>query len=110
MSLLVSQIIWDDAHKKWRVNVIDEILGISPKNTTEAVCDMFLEKYEGKIFDAIYIYGDASGRSRNPANKLHQYDIIQTILAPYISASSLRVPKSNPSILKRRGFISRILN
>jgi phage terminase large subunit len=110
MSLLVSQIIWDDKNKKWRVNVIDEILGISPKNTTEAVCDMFLEKYEGKIFDAIYIYGDASGRSRNPANKLHQYDIIQTILAPYISASSLRVPKANPSILKRRGFISRILN
>ena len=107
VSTLVVQIIKGD-DGRWKVRFIDEILGRQPKNTTEANCDEFVFRYGDLIKQPILIYGDAAGRARNTQNKLHNYDIIETILSPYITPQSLRVPRSNPLIAKRRQFINRI--
>jgi phage terminase large subunit len=108
MTAIVAQIfLVDDV---WNVNILDELIMKSPKNTTEATCDEFLNRYEGSIIPPLFIYGDASGRSRSPLNNLHNYEVIETVLQKYVSASSIRVPKTNPSILKRRQFINKLLS
>ena len=107
ISTLVVQIVKGE-DGRWKVRFIDEILGRQPKNTTEANCDEFLFRYEDKLTQPILVYGDASGRSRNTQSNLNNYEIIETILEKYLTPSSLRVPRKNPSIHKRRQFINRL--
>lgn len=107
ISTLVVQIVKGE-DGRWKVRFIDEIIGRQPKNTTEANCDEFLFRYEDKLTQPILVYGDASGRSRNTQSNLNNYEIIETILEKYLTPSSLRVPRKNPSIHKRRQFINRL--
>jgi len=105
---LVSQVV-KGIDGRWKVYVLDEITMRNPLNTTEACTDEFLNRYKDLIQPPLFIYGDASGRARNPLNNLNNYEIIEAILAPYLNANSIRVPKANPQLLKRRQWINRVL-
>lgn len=113
LPVLVSQVLRsedDDGNVFWDVNVIDEITMFNPKNTVESAVDEFLLRYSDIISPPIFITGDASGYARSVNNNLHSYEIIQSMMGEYMSASSLRVPRTNPSIVKRRQFINRVLS
>lgn len=113
MPALVAQIVRienEDQTIDWEVNILDEIAMYNPHNTTEDCTDEFLLRYEELIYPPVYIYGDASGYSSNPLNNLHNYEVIEAVLGGFTNKNAIRVPRSNPSILKRRQFINKILN
>lgn len=113
MPALVAQIVRDekdDGTLNWLVLILDEIAMYNPKNTTEDCADEFVIRYSELVQPPVYIYGDASGYSSNPLNNLHNYEVIEAVMSGYVTKSSIRVPRSNPSILKRRQFINKILN
>lgn len=93
----------------WEVNVLDEIVMYNPRNTVEDTVDEFMLRYKDFITPPLFITGDASGYSRSVNNNLHSYEIIEAMLKPYLTHSSIRVPRSNPAIHKRRQFINRVL-
>ena len=56
----------------------------------------------------LYYYGDASGKHRDTRGMENDYDIIERMLAKYISGTSNRVASKNPGLNKRRMFQNRI--
>jgi len=80
----------------------------NPRNTTESVCDAFIEDYPNTDV-GIFVYGDVSGRARDTRSKVHDYDIIENKLSKYIRNWSMRVPKRNPFSDKRRDFVNKCL-
>ena len=94
----------------YNVFCIDEFALKNPRNMTEYVCDEFIKKYgKGLKRGDLFIYGDASGRSRRTANNFHDYDVIESTLKDYLNNTSIRVPKSNPPVRQRRVFVNKIL-
>jgi hypothetical protein len=88
---------------------IDEVTLKHPQNTTEHVAREILKRYRAHK-GGMYVYGDASGMNKNslsPSIRNH-YQIIETILAPFLSNLSIRVLKRNEPHLKRRPFINAI--
>lgn len=85
----------------------DEIILKNPYNTTEAVCNEFLYRYDPK--EGLFYYGDASGRKRDTRGLENDYDIIENKLRKYLNNSSCRVPYSNPGHNKRRKFMNAIM-
>lgn len=80
----------------------------SPYNNTEEACKEFVERYP--VYDlGVFIYGDASGRVRSTTSHTHNYDIIEQVLKKYMRNWSMRVPKKNPGISKRRDFVNKCL-
>ncbi len=103
----VWQIIKDDKGKYWN-RCFDEIALENPRNTTEEVCNEFLNRYSDEAKGMFY-YGDATGRHRTPASNRHNYDVINDTLREYVDNSSNRVPRRNPLHKKKRLFINKIL-
>jgi len=91
------------------VNIIDEFALPNPYNTTERLCDDIVLKYAHEMKNSIYVYGDASGNSRSTRSNVSDYDIIENILGKYMGNYSMRIPKANPLIRKRRWFINKML-
>jgi phage terminase large subunit len=83
----------------------DELILKNPRNTTEALCDELLYRYEPKGF---FYYGDASGKKRDTRANENDYEIIERKLRKYLNNNSNRIPYSNPSHNKRRKFINNI--
>jgi len=85
------------------------IAGQYPDNTVVSVCEAFKEDFKDKGSDIFY-YGDASGKY-NIAGKgdASNFKDVKTTLATMLNNASDRVPKSNPSVMKARDFINRIL-
>lgn len=85
------------------------VAGQYPENTVVSVCEAFREDYMGKGSDIFY-YGDASGKY-NIAGKgdATNFKDVQTTLKKMLNSGSERVPKANPSVMKARDFINRIL-
>jgi len=94
-------------NERYKVRAVDEIIGYNPNNDTENICHMYLDKYPNS---QCYIYGDASGRARTTSSKIHNYDIIEEVLSPCLSNYSMRVPRKNPLIAKRRMFLNKVLD
>ena len=99
----------------WQIQDIDGVFRVgcfklyaleNPYNNTEAACEAFIEDFPNYDM-GVYIYGDASGRAKSTTSRVHNYDVINSVLKPYIRNWSMRVPRKNPSISKRRDFINK---
>lgn len=91
-----------------QIRLIDEILGINPRNTIKDVCNEFKMRYKDHK-SGLFIYGDAT--SQKDDVKLEKgynfFRIIENELASY--KPILRVSKSNPSVVMRGQFFNTIL-
>lgn len=113
LPLIVAQVINvkdDNGAERWVVNIFDEIAMFNPKNTIEDAVDEFLLRYGDQLTPPLFVCGDASGYSRSVNNQLHSYEIIESMLKPYLIPSSIRVTRVNPPIAKRRQFINKVFN
>ena len=109
ITMLVFQVTKDDKEGVYYVNCLDEFCLEPPNNITENLCDAFIAKYKDKITMPLFVYGDASGRSRDTRGNQSDYDIIEFVLRKYISSDGIRVPRSNPQPLrKRRDFMNKM--
>lgn len=88
----------------------DEFCLANPNNTTEAVCQAFLDAYGNRIKSICYLYGDASGNRRDTRSKQTDYDIAKRVLARFVTNNSDRTCWSNPNVVKRGQFINNILD
>lgn len=83
--------------------------GDFPDNTVKSVCEAFKMNYQRFGCDVFY-YGDASGKYRIAGKgDATNFKDVKVTLAPMLNNSSDRVPNSNPSVLKARDFLNRIL-
>jgi hypothetical protein len=91
-----------------QIRMIDEILGINPKNTIRDVCNEFKFRYPNHN-TGLFIYGDATSQKEDvKQEKGHNFfKLIQIELASY--KPIMRLAKSNPSIVMRGNFINTIL-
>jgi hypothetical protein len=103
----IAQIVRDGDLWQWRF--IDEIALVNPRNSTEEVCEEFIQRYPNHKA-GIFFYGDASGHNRTTMNKdfSHHYEIIAYKLRRYLINDSDRTLVSNPSVVLRRDFINKI--
>ena len=103
--------IWQFEQKGtiWICNCIDEIALENPRNSTEEVCEEFMERYPAHNA-GLYFYGDASGRARSTLSKdfKHHYQIVEYRLRKYLAAGSNRTAIRNPPVIRRRDFINKI--
>lgn len=85
------------------------IQGDFPENTVVSVCEAFKLDFENKGSDIFY-YGDSSGKY-NIAGKgdASNFKDVRAVLKSMLNSASDRVPKSNPSVMKARDFMNRIL-
>lgn len=91
------------------LRAIDEFCLPNPKNKTESLCREIANDYDQLMTSGgMYYYGDASGKHRDTRGMENDYDILERVLAKYISGNSNRVAKKNPGLNKRREFINRI--
>jgi hypothetical protein len=91
-----------------QIRMIDEILGINPKNTIRDVCNEFKFRYPNHN-TGLFIYGDATSQKEDvKQEKGHNFfKLIQIQLESY--KPIMRLAKSNPSIVMRGNFINTIL-
>lgn len=91
-----------------QIRMIDEILGINPKNTIRDVCNEFKFRYPNHNA-GLFIYGDATSQKEDvKQEKGHNFfKLIQIQLESY--KPIMRLAKSNPSIVMRGNFINTIL-
>lgn len=70
--------------------------------------DICEDLYERGLLDHhhIIIHGDATGRARNTASKLGNYQIITGFLAQKNISYEMKVPKANPPIRKRHMLVN----
>jgi hypothetical protein len=91
-----------------QIRMIDEVLGINPKNTLKDVCNEFKTRFKGHN-SGLFIYGDATSQKEDV--KLEKgynfFKIIENELKEY--KPILRVSKSNPSVVMRGQFFNTIL-
>lgn len=90
------------------IRMIDEILGVNPKNTIRDVCNEFKFRYKHHN-SGLFIYGDATSQKEDvKQQKGHNFfKLIENELINY--KPILRISKSNPSVVVRGQFINTIL-
>jgi phage terminase large subunit len=91
-----------------RLIFFDEITLPPPQNTTEHVCQEFSNRH-GHNTQAVFYYGDASGRSRSTRTEENDYQIVHRKLQKWVVYASDRTAFSNPPLTKRRDFTNKIL-
>lgn len=95
--------------QEWELRAVDEITLMNPRNSTEEVCEEFIQRYPNHKAGLFY-YGDASGKNRSTMSKdfKHHYEIISYKLRKYINNKSDRTLRRNPSVISRRDFVNKI--
>ncbi len=90
-----------------RIEQIDEICLLSPKNTLRATCEEFSRRYKGHK-EGLYIYGDRTSKKQD--SKLEKGENFFTLAANYLQQfrPSTRLPKQNPGVKSRGEFISQV--
>jgi phage terminase large subunit len=90
------------------IYLIDTILGRTPNNTIKAVCSELKRKYRGHE-SGLFVYGDATSQKEDvKLEKGHNFfRLIQSELIEF--KPSMRVSKSNPSIIMRGNFFNTVL-
>jgi hypothetical protein len=90
------------------VKMIDEIAGTNPNNTIKAVCNEFIRKFPNHT-SGLFVYGDATADKED--TKLEKgynfFRLITDALQKY--RPSLRVMKSNPSVVMRGNWLNTCL-
>lgn len=88
-----------------------------PNDTIEALCRDFKLDFDDCLLDGLFYYGDASGKNRIPTEAARDlYKIVERELSEYITQSSRRLLRKNPThrqlhygTLGRRDFMNAIL-
>ena len=91
------------------VRMIDEISGITPRNTVAEVCKEFTRRYQGHN-SGLFVYGDATAKKEDTKmEKGHNFFrvIIDNL---QIYRPSLRVLPSNPSVAMRGNWLNTVLD
>jgi hypothetical protein len=86
----------------------DELCLSHPDNSTEVLCQRFLQKYPTATH--AFFYGDASGHNRSTRGSETDYDIVRRVLRPLLNNHSDRTQRRNPDVLLRRAFINNVLS
>lgn len=91
------------------IRMIDEILGINPRNTVHDVCNEFKYRYHDHNA-GLFIYGDATSQKEDVKQQkgYNFFRLIENELMQY--QPTLRVARSNPSVVMRANFINKILD
>jgi hypothetical protein len=91
------------------IRMIDEILGINPRNTVHDVCNDFKYRYYDHNA-GLFIYGDATSQKEDVKQQkgYNFFRLIENELMQY--KPTLRVARSNPSVVMRANFINKILD
>ncbi len=103
-----------DGHKMLRQ--FDEFCLPNPKNTTRALVQEFIAKYERYLKAGVFFYGDPSGLKGSTRDEVkdnkrqNDYQIVEMLLKKYLINGSNRTTKRYPRVLKRREFINTILS
>ncbi len=94
--------------KGTEIRMIAELIGITPRNTVKAVCDMFSSKYYNHNA-GVFIYGDATEKKQD--NKLEKGATFYTLILDYLKRFHPRdrVLRANPRLFTRGMFINAIL-
>lgn len=96
---------------RWKVSMIDEIVGRNPDNSTERVCDLFMKKWGEHITQPVFVYGDSSGKNKSSlGGSINNFDIIGRVIGKWFTNQSLRVLPKNPLVARRRVFQNKIFN
>lgn len=90
------------------VYMIDEIVGITPKNTVKAVCNEFKRRYSGHQ-SGLFVYGDATANKEDTKMEkgFNFYRLILHELKNYKPKS--RVISHNPSVVMRGNWINTVM-
>lgn len=91
-----------------RIMMIDEVLGINPKNTIRDVCREITMRYNNHT-SGMFIYGDATSQKEDVKQEkgYNFFRIVVNELAKFNPV--LRVSKSNPSVVMRGQFFNTVL-
>jgi hypothetical protein len=91
-----------------RISFYKEYCLKSPLNTTEAVCDAFLEDHDPMYCELTY-YGDASGLHRIPGLGSHtNFKTVEEKLFAFLHNGSKQVRDPNVGVFKRRDLLNKI--
>jgi hypothetical protein len=90
------------------IHQIDEVAGVNPNNTIKYVCNEIKRKFKGHE-SGMFIYGDAT--SQKDDVKIEKGHNLFTLIRQELEVfnPSLRVLKSNPSVVMRGNFINTAL-
>lgn len=90
------------------VRMIDEIAGVTPNNTIKAVCNEIIRKYQGHA-SGMFVYGDATAQKED--TKLEKGYNFFRLIADNLKQfrPTMRVSKSNPSVVMRGMWINTVL-
>ena len=90
------------------ITMIDEIAGRTPQNTVKSVCNEFKRLYPSHK-SGLFVYGDATAQKED--TKLEKgynfFRLIQEELKDY--RPTMRISKSNPSVVMRGNWINTVL-
>lgn len=91
------------------VRIYKEYCLKDPLNTTEACIKAWIEDY-GHTNPDVFYYGDAMGNKRHEGQgSKTEFKTVKELLARWIDEGSDRTNRHNPSVLKSREFINRML-
>lgn len=90
------------------IYMINEIMGRNPNNTIKGVCNEIKRQYQGHK-SGMFIYGDATSQKADvKLEKGHNFfRLIQTELLCF--NPTMRIAKSNPSVVMRGNWINTVL-
>lgn len=92
----------------WNCYVVKEFALKNPYNKTEDLAQAIKNYIEGTTAQ-VFIYGDASGSNESTRARQNEYDIIESVLRPYLNDKSWRTVRSNPRLKARRQFMNKVL-
>jgi hypothetical protein len=87
------------------LQVLDEI--VLRRSSTQEACEEFLARW-GHHQGPVYVFGDASGRSRRTTGA-SDYEIVERLLAGAGIRISFRVPRANPPVRERTNLVNSLL-
>lgn len=110
MTMLCFQIV--EIPDGYQIRFYDEFCLAHPKNTSEDVCNAWIEKYPKKYGHVPVSYcGDASGESKIPGfGDKKAFNAVRTTLAPYLHGNSDRVYKKQFFNEFLRKFLNDLFN
>lgn len=97
--------------KRWRVRCFREFCLPNPKNNAESLSKEIRNTIPQLLKSGVFIYGDYSGKTKDTINEdiRTEYDMIEKILAQYLTNNSNRVTR-NALHTRRRDFANKLLN
>lgn len=87
---------------------LDEI-EIDGNATTQAAAKEFLRRYPGSRTQELWIFGDASGKSKSTKSTKSDYQILHEMLRPAWPRLRFMVPEANPPVTDRINSVNSML-